>query len=374
MPHPLASFDRVAVFILAISLWAFPVRGDASPQGGELPAPEGWAALERGDADKAAAIFREALDRSPRNAFLHFGAGYAAYMQGRLDAAISSLKTALEIEPRFVQAAALLARAAYDRGELDLAIRSLEKAATLAPGDRSLKEQLDLWKRESGVHEQLAEQPGVRFRVLFEGAAQQAIADRVSRTLERAYWTVGKALNSYPSEALTVVLYTERQFQDITRAPAWADGTFDGLIRIAAGGALRNPRALDRVVVHEFVHAAIASLAPRGVPTWVNEGLASLLESSDQTWVDAALGASRKRIPLDQLDGGFGRFDGGLALVAYAQSAVAARLLMERVGANMGIFLQQLATGHTVEQALSTVDVQLEAFEAEWRRRIGVRP
>jgi hypothetical protein len=55
-------------------------------------APEGWSALERGDAAKAAAIFRDALDRSPYNAPLHVGAGYAAYLLGRLDASISSRK------------------------------------------------------------------------------------------------------------------------------------------------------------------------------------------------------------------------------------------------------------------------------------------
>ena len=42
-----------------------------SAQQAELPAPEAWAALERGDADKAAAIFREELERSPSNAALH---------------------------------------------------------------------------------------------------------------------------------------------------------------------------------------------------------------------------------------------------------------------------------------------------------------
>jgi hypothetical protein len=97
-------------------------------------------------------------------------------------------------------------------------------------------------------------------------------------------------LNSYPSEAITVLLYTDRQFQDITRAPAWAGGEFDGRIRVAVAGALRTPAALDRVMVHEFVHAAIATLAPRGVPVWVHEGLASVLESKDQAWVSTARG------------------------------------------------------------------------------------
>jgi len=339
-----------------------------------LPAPEGWAALERGDAARAATVFREALDRRPRDPALHFGAGYAAYQLGRHDAAISALKKALEFEPRFIQAAALLGQVAYDRGDLDLAIRSMEKARALAPGDPQIAEQLERWRRESAVHEKLEVRPSVRFRVLFEGSAQRAIGERVTQILESAYWSVGQTLNSYPSETLTVVLYTERQFQDITRAPSWADGEFDGRIRLAVGGALRSPGALDRVVTHEFVHAAIASVAPRGVPAWVNEGLASFLDSSDQSWVARSLASTNTRIPLGQLDDGFARFDGQLAAIAYAESAVAARLLTERLGPNLGVFLQMLGTGHTVDQALSTLNVRPEAFHAEWGRRVGSRP
>lgn len=353
---------------------AYAKSGSAIPSDGlqeELPAPQGWAALERGDASKAAAVFRDALDRSPRNPALHFGAGYAAYLLGRLDPAISSLKKALEYEPRFVQAASLLAQVAYERGDLELAIRSMEKAVALAPHDRLRSEQLARWKRESAVHEDLEERVDLRFRVLFEGTAQQPIANRVSRVLERAYWQVGKVLNSYPAEALTVLLYTDRQFQDITRAPAWAGGEFDGRIRVAVGGALRTPAALDRVMVHEFVHAAIASLAPRGVPVWVHEGLASILESGDHSWVKTTLRETRRRITLEQLGHGFDRLGEAMVIVAYAESAVAGQLLIERLGPNLTLFLQMLGSGHTVHQALSTLDVRPEEFEAEWRRRIG---
>ncbi len=101
----------------------------------ELPTPEAWEALKRGDAAKAASLFREALDRSPRNPMLHFGAGWAAYALGEYDAATSALKRALEYDSSFVQAAALLGMVAYANSDLDLAIRSMEKAAALAPND-----------------------------------------------------------------------------------------------------------------------------------------------------------------------------------------------------------------------------------------------
>ena len=201
------------------------------------PAPEGWAALERGDAEKAAAIFREELERSPENAALNYGAGYAAFTLGRTDAAISFLKHAIESNPRFVAAMVLLSQIAYQAADLDLAIATLEKAAALAPRDRTIAQQLERWSREAALHNRFEERTTARFKVLFEGAAEKAIGDRVAGILEAAYWRVGKTMNTYPSETLNVILYTNRQFQDVTRAPAWAGGGYDGRIRLPVGGS-----------------------------------------------------------------------------------------------------------------------------------------
>src|SRR5215210_425329 len=128
----------------------------------ELPAPEAWAALERGDASKASAIFRDALDRSPDNAILHYGIANASLGLGRTDAAIASLKKAIEKNPRFVEAMVLLARVAYGAADLDLAVRSLEKAAAILPRDRQLAGQLATWKKESELHQSFQTRPGVR--------------------------------------------------------------------------------------------------------------------------------------------------------------------------------------------------------------------
>src|SRR3954471_23508606 len=276
----------------------------------ELAAPDAWTALSQGDHARAASLFRQALERSPRDPALHYGSGWAAFALGNREAAISSLKKALEIQPSFVQAAALLGTVAYANSDLDLAIASMEKAAALAPRDMRIRQQLDQWRKESALHASFDERPGVRFRVLFEGAQQQALGARVQQVLESSYWTIGKTLNSYPAETLTVVLYTNKQFEDVTRAPAWADGEFDGRIRLAVGGAMRTPAALDRVVRHELVHAVIEHVAPRNVPTWVNEGLASVLEGSGTAWVNQALARTGEVFPLEDLAAGFDHLDG----------------------------------------------------------------
>ena len=190
--------------------------------------------------------------------------------------------------------------------------------------------------------------------------------------LESASWSIGKTLNSYPGQTLTVLLYTNSSIQDVTRAPAWAGGEFDGRIGWRWVG-LRTPAALDRVLRHELVHAIIQYAAPRNVPTWVNEGLASVLESADRTWVRRVLAGTREVFPLDDLANGFSHLDGREAMVAYAESAVAAEILTERLGPNLGLFLQMVGTGHTVDQALGTLNVPADAFHAEWRKRVGLR-
>ena len=344
----------------------------ASAQDVQASAPEAWGALERGDASKAAAIFRAELDRSPRDPLLHFGSAYASLALGRTDAAISSLKRAIEHDPKFLQAMVLLAQVAYQNADVDLAVRTLEKAAAIAPRDPNIAGQLAQWRKESSLHQSFQTQPGVRFNVLFEGPAQKALSDRVSAVLESAYWSIGQTLNIYPGQALEVILYSNKQFQDITRAPAWAGGGYDGRIRIPASGALRRPQTLDRVVTHEYVHAVVRHAAGTGVPAWINEGLASHLESSDKGWAARVLRTSNGRIPLDDLIAGFGELDAATATIAYAESQIAAQLLCERLGTNVGPFLQMLGSGHTVDQALSNHGVQPESFYAEWRRRVGL--
>ena len=366
----LTPFGRLLVAtVLALALLAMAAQARAQ----ELPAPAAWDALEKGDASKAAAIFRDALDRSPSDPYLLYGSAHASLALGRTEAAISSLKRAIQYQPKFLHAMILLARVAYQTADLDLAVRSLEMAAVLAPRDKEIAAQLAKWKKESALHQSFDTRPGVRFNVLFEGPAQKAIGDRVSVVLDNAYWSIGKTLNVYPSTALEVILYSNKQFQDITRAPAWAGGGYDGRIRVPVGGALQSPRALDRVVVHEYVHAVVRNAGGQNVPAWINEGLAAYFEPGDKTWVRQVLKQADGRIELADLEGGFGEFDGNTALVAYAESYLAAELLCEKLNPHIGPFLQLLGNGHTVDQALSRHGVQPDAFYTEWRRRVGIK-
>jgi Peptidase MA superfamily len=279
-----------------------------------------------------------------------------------------------DLERSDVQAASRVkqALAAYDSGDSDTAIRAIEKAVALRPRDRALSDILERWRREASVHNSYVERPAEHFRILYEGGTDQSIGDRVARVLEDGYTRIGKTLNSYPSGTTTVILYTNREFQDVTRSPAWATGRYDGRIRVAVGNALQSPYELDRIVTHELVHAIVASAAPRGVPAWLNEGLAAYLESTDRSWAAATLRGATP-LSLETLITGFSGLDEQNAIVAYAESAIAAEILCTRLGSDIARFLQLVGNGSSVDQALLEFQVQPNAFQAEWRRRVGLQ-
>ena len=86
-----------------------------------------------------------------------------------------------------------------------------------------------------------------------------------------------------------------------------------------------------------------------------------------------ALRIRRRVVPLETLATGFGRLDGQRAMVAYAESATAAEILCGELGTNVGAFLQNVGGGQSIDQALLDFQIQPNAFNAEWRRRVGLR-
>jgi hypothetical protein len=256
-----------------------------------------------------------------------------AHLQGRSEAARRYLIDALRIDPGLTAASLLLGRVLYDAGDIDGAIDAYQQASARTPGDPRLARQLEAWRAEAALHSGFRRKLGEHFTVLFEGPAEATLAERAVEILERAYWRVGTALNTYATEVITVVLYTREQFRDITQSPEWAGGAFDGRIRMPVQGALQESAEFERVLTHEFTHALVESVARRGVPFWLHEGLAVLFEGSDLTKKDKQVRDASARIPLSRLERSFEGLSGADASLAYAESAVAVRALLDQAGA-----------------------------------------
>lgn len=337
-----------------------------------MPAPEAWQALEANDPGRAAAIFRQALERSPSDPILHYGAGVAAMLLGRENDAITELTRALQLEPRLTPASKLLGQLQYRQGDVDAAASTYERALAYAKTDPELRDRLDVWQKERALHKTLVHRNTGRFSIVFEGRADRALADHALATLDAAYWRISQSLGAYSSSAVTVTLYTEQQFFDITGAPSWSAGQFDGRIRIPASGALRSPESFNRVLTHELTHAVIYGLAPRHVPTWLHKGLASYFEPRDAATAAARLSRSRiGLVPFELLEGGFSRLNAQQAALAYTQSLVMADALMARIGSRMAIVLQALDRGQSLEQSLQSLSLSVALFKQDVEARVA---
>jgi tetratricopeptide (TPR) repeat protein len=329
---------------------------------------QGLAAIQSGDGERAASIFRQALEFHPSEGLLHFGAGIASHVLGREDDALRSLKRALELSPRLTDAAKLLGEIQYSAGDVDDAIRSYEQAVAQRPGDLEMRERLDVWRKESSVHRGLTQRNDGRFSIVFEGRTDSELADRAVASLDAAYWRIGKAIGAYPSNSITVTLYTEQQFRDLTRAPEWSSGLFDGRIRIPVKGARQNLRQFDRVLAHELTHAMVTNLAPRGVPAWLHEGLASYFEPQDTASAVKVLSVTGP-VPVGALLESFSRLNERQATAAYAESLLLAEVLMRRAGPRMGIVLQGLDRGQTLQDSLQLVGIGVADLETDLMKR-----
>ncbi|HEY1304025.1 MAG TPA: tetratricopeptide repeat protein [Vicinamibacterales bacterium] len=324
----------------------------------------GWKMLQSGDAGRAASLFGEALEQRPDDPVLLFGASVAAHIQDRTSDAKPKLRRALEVNPRFTPASLLLGEIIYREGDLDQAMKIYETALKFAPGNPDLTARLEKWRAEADVHSTVMARRQDRFRVMFEGRTDAPVAAHATESLNAAFWRIGQELRAYPSTPIVVILYTEKQFRDITRAPEWSDGVYDGRIRVPVEGATRTPAAFDHVLTHELTHAMIASLAPRGIPTWLHEGLAQHFDGADAQAARRRLQALPRHIPLDQLERSFGGLTTAGAVVAYDESLVAVSAIIERANVSWTQLLSALAGSDRPGETLRGFGVSYPALEA----------
>jgi len=351
--------------------------GDAAAQSLSLVVPpagvarEAFQALEDGRYRDADAAFTRALASAPDDPALLLGAGIAARRLSDTARARALLTRALQIDPALTPASQLLGTLLYEAGDVAGAVRVYDAALVRAPDQARMQQRVEEWRKEAALHDGFRLARGGHFTVLFEGPAEEEAAAAAVDILESAYARIGDILQTYPREPVTVVLYTQQQFRDVTRTPGWSGGLFDGRIRLPVRGGLADRREFERVLTHEYVHALVHSVAAGGVPAWLNEGLAAALETDGvgRARRDAARGTV---VPLSELDRSFGSLPPAAVTAAYAGSALAVLDIFERVGASrlMGL-LADLGAGTEFDRAFTSwVQMPFADFEREWLERV----
>jgi tetratricopeptide (TPR) repeat protein len=332
-------------------------------------ARKGTTAINERQFGEALDAFTRALTLDPDDATLFFGAGVAAFMLGQDEVAQLRFERALALNPDYLDAAVWLGDLHYRAGRLSEAMAIYKTALRRSTRRSDLEAQLATWSQEQELHDRLREIRTAHFSTFFESLSDEPLARDATERLENAYRRVGGILGVFPSERITVVLYTREQFSTITRLASWSAAAYDGRIRLPIAGTSQQSEELDRILSHEFVHAVVTRLGGRAVPAWLNEGLATVLEPAGSEDAEAALTRTPVRPDLSKLHQPFVDLSRGNAEIAYASAARAVRRLLDRRGACAIVaLLQDLAQGTPFASAFQRrIEMRYDEFAARSR-------
>jgi tetratricopeptide (TPR) repeat protein len=331
--------------------------------------------LQKGDYRGARDAFDEALRYADTDVAAYLGLGIAALHLKDETTAERSFRRAVELNPREKEALVMLGELALRRDDLETAAGYWERALELDPRDGMLKARLERIRREHRMEKDFNRDLTGHFSAKYEGRERIEAGRIVLRMLETAYGEIGRALSFYPDREIAVILYSDKQFREVTDAPGWSGGIYDGKIRIPIGGIEQETPSLRRLLFHEYTHAAVRALTPR-VPTWLNEGLAQHFEGrvtaeGERQMLRRAQQDGRLP-PLSLLEGSFLGLGGAQAGHAYLVSLSAVQYMIDQFGMyRVRMVLDELAAGYNTDRAVqNALLVSFDDFERGWRRSL----
>jgi tetratricopeptide (TPR) repeat protein len=336
---------------------------------------EGSAQMKAGDYEAARESFEHAIEYNDAASGGHLNLGIAYFHLRDDKHAEWELDRALEINPKEAMANEFLGELYYRKDDLETAVSYWEKAVALNPSNAALRARLDRIRKEHKAEKNFNRDMTGHFLTKYEGKEKVETGRIVLKVLEDAYSEVGRGLSYYPDREIQVILYSGQQFKEVTDAPGWSGGLFDGKIRIPIGGIEKETPGLRMLLYHEYTHAVVRAITPR-CPTWLNEGLAQYFEGRQ---IDARQRETLQKIAqagnlpsLKSLEGSFMGLGSGQAHNAYLISLSAVRYLIDSFGVyRTKDILDELARGADMGNALSRgLKISYDEFERGWKRSL----
>ncbi|HTZ18490.1 MAG TPA: hypothetical protein VMB78_08625 [Dissulfurispiraceae bacterium] len=320
------------------------------------------ASLDAGDY-KTALVLCKQLAETQKKASLCVGLSY--FKLADYAGAITYLEKALESGEDEFTARKYLSFAYYYRDNFDQSMSNAERGRAIMK-DPELEAFYSRLTKEKQAHRNYVNESSGHFRVQSDGYEHGAMSRKVIGMLEEAYATTGRDLDYYPSEPITVVLYTTHDFHDITQAPGWSGGLFDrkdGKIRVPVRGAEGQDALLRTVLSHEYVHALIHSIT-KSCPLWLHEGMAEYYSKGPSQRIGQV-------IPLGTLENSFSGLNGRGIFIAYAESHSAVSYLMDRYRPyRIKELLNSLSKGNDLNTAFKdSVQISYTEFIEKWGRK-----
>lgn len=327
-----------------------------------------WLVLRESRPDEARALFAQALRERPGAPEVLRGLGIAAIHAGRLDEAIAPLETAAATtgEP---DVRLLLARLYDQRNDTGGALRHVRAVLAREPRHVDAQALLGKLEREHFAEAGFSSAITPHFLVRWPDDVGVEPPRSVPRLLEAAYTRLHAQLGYRPAGPVTVVLYEDHRFHDVTRTHGGVRGLFDGKIRVPLGATTPDGPTLGRVILHEYAHTAVHDLSRGRAPRWLHEGLAQLFEGAQ---ADPALRV-RGAVTLGGLESLIADPDPVRARTGYDLALWVVEDLAARGGtASLRALLDRIAAGEPMATSLARVyGTRLSELESQWRHLLN---
>lgn len=325
---------------------------------------------------EAASQFEKSIELFPDAPQYHLLRGISFTLAKNALLAQYELQQARKLGGDSAESLYFLGRLHYDAGETDKALEYFEKATAMAPTDPFLSELMDKIRREQVVETKMERGHSSRFIISYDSEEVKTdIALAVLDVLEKDYNDVGTDLSCFPEARVPVILYTKRDYREVTRSPGWSGGLYDGKIRVPIGGLVEITPELKGTLRHEFTHAVVRELTKGNCPVWLNEGIAELqgrLEfNAPLPELDKAL-KTGEFIPLKNMEEGFTTLGINEVRLAYEQSYALVNFMVTTYGWHrVRAILSNLGDGLPIDKAIATglddLGLTYEGVFDEWR-------
>jgi len=320
---------------------------------------QGYQLLAAGEFRSARDSFRTGRSYNDADIRLWQGEAITLYRLGKYPEAVSLLDQALGIDQKNPDVYLLQGKAYYAGGRMAEAVDALRRSVEYGGGDEVAR-LLGKVRREWQIEEQMQQEYRGHFQLSFvDGEQASDLASDILETLEDAYVEVGSDLAYYPDIRVPVLLYSHRDFADVTHSPDWAGAVYDGKIRLPLAGMREVTNRFSAILYHEYMHVLVHFMAGRNVPVWLNEGLAELsgrrIDSTPLTDLTAA-SETGQLLEWHDLEKPFSGLPDYLVPLAYEQSYSLVLFMVDSYGwHNMVELLESLGKQHEWQGAVTAV-------------------
>ncbi len=312
--------------------------------------------FDHGDLAQARRYLEAALRFQPNNSTVLIYYSVLLVRTGNASQALSYAEQSARAAPDSPDAWTVLGYAQFSADRTREAIQSWKKSLKLRP-DPTVQTLLAKAEREASAEASFSERESSHFVLRFEGSqSSESLRRAILGTLEAEYDDLVRELGISPRSAISVVLYTDQAFFDVTHAPSWTGAVNDGKLRIPIHGLDSVTPELARILKHELAHSFINQISGGRCPQWLNEGIAQLVEPKSldaNGYRLAQLFRAQQEIPFNGLEGNFMRFSTAEAVLAYDESLAAAQYINDTYGmSDLQRILEKIGQGSSAEAAL----------------------